>query len=220
MKKIIVFLLSFVIALSFVGCSSNTNSDATADGFYSQLEKHRQLKNYELTLSYDEMQNIAEEIYVNPKTYLKDSELIFQNGDAKVTVGDLKTISEEKLKEYKQMIETLKNEKGEEFFNPKQTIKLSDIYEDKQSGRKYIFEQHVCQFKDPVGDEVHQYTNTRYQFKQEDGKWKIFAIDFAMENYVEARDKDKNEEEVAKKIGYNTFNNEPVKYVKTIELNK
>lgn len=213
MKKLLVFLLTFTFSIGLIGCNSSTDTE----DLYKLIEQHKQLDRLgDFEFSYEQIYKLAEETYINPEYFIKDSNQILRKGNLSIIIGDLKGLTDAKKEEYKKLAKETKKELEKSFIDFKETIKLSKIYEDKEHNWKYIYEHKVVSFNDTVRNR-RGYINERYRLKQEDGKWKILAIDGTQRQYLEDRDKDLNEQEMVEQLGFNTFNNEPVEYIKTLE---
>ena len=138
MRKILLLLFTFILAIAFVGCNSNNE----AEELYSLIKQHKQLEDLtDFTLTYEQIQELADKTYVVPDFFIKDSKEIFRKGNLILTIGDLKGLTDKNRQKYKKVAEELQDELFNVAFTEYQeTVQLSEIYEDEENEWKFIFE--------------------------------------------------------------------------------
>lgn len=220
MKKKFYLLALFVILLAISGCSDNVTENQQLIDKVVELEEAER-KFLDLEISYDEFYSTVEKIMVDPHYY--DEEIIIALSNEQYRGKDFAGLSIEEINALVDELEDKYSDEYEKIFSQAKntkmvsTFKVSDVYDYPDHNWKYIYSQTIINITYP-DESVEGYMNKRYRFENIDGEWKIKIVESAYTYFHEGNpEKLEMKEELLADLHYQTNNNEPVEYVRTIK---
>lgn len=223
MKKIFIFLISFILIFSMVGCTNSISSNK--DISVMKLETDQNI--FDLVKHIEELDCKYYNFKLNYKEYSNELETLNKHLSSIIvnTYEDLEKfhfnrcpISNLKLPSDSETYEDLYNLESK--FLEENTIQpwifekseISDVYHNSDTNFKYIYTKVYWKFTsedlDPISRR-YQYLLKKYEFVEEDGEWKLVSVDWQDELLVR-RNK-------SKEPRLSLFNGELVKYSETIK---
>lgn len=204
-KNWAIFAIVLGICIILTSCTLNTNEKDNSKLIYSvkQIETYDyKLNTFQIT--YDDYKKNTKK-FVTSYFNKDDDDMLVYNGK----LYKCKDLAGMPLKEYKELGEKVFNKPYETVEIKSSSVSISNVYYSKEDPFqfKYVFAKYIIE----IGKEENTIYK-RYSFLKQDNEWKVTTIDKITETKDYKYDK-------TKLSGYTTYNNKPVEYAHSINLN-